>query len=474
LQSVGAAYKQEEEKESRYRFPAAEAAQLKYVPGGDAKAALDLARSDGKKEKKKDAAATPLLDKSSLYLRIATELRQIDALHRAVESAALGTRPELDTPYAEPQTPRQRELAELWARLLHLNQVGIRDDFTALGGTSLMAAQIFAGIEQRYGVRLPMTTILEATTVERLAERTEGGALVSLKLLRPGKEDGPALFLVHDGDGETLLYMNLARRLPEDVAVYGIEPRGNSRCPILHTRIADMAAYYVEQMQRVRPRGPYYMGGMCAGGVIAFEMAVQLRAKGLPVGAVALLDSAAPRAERRVGLIAKRRGARFLDALKDGGNSSLFRRLTRPVVVVSTKVRNLVVYEVTSRSRKLSRKIRFRLFRRATDQGRAVPAYLEGLTVRTVYELAEAEYVPARKLDAPTVLVRATEGEGDDEPFTNRFSDSMLGWGIYAAELKAIDVPGGHASMLQEPKVASLAEHMRASLEPLVPAEAAP
>jgi len=466
LESVGAAYRLEREKGAVYRFPAEAAARVGYQPGNDARAALELARTgDAKKEKKKASAEASRIEKSAMYARIATELRRVEAVQRAIETAALARRPDLETAWAEPQTPRQRELAELWARLLHLDRVGIRDDFASLGGTSLVAAQIFAEVEARYGTRLPMTTILDAPTVEQLAKRLEGGARESLKLLKAGAEGGPALFLVHDGDGETLLYVNLARRMPPEIAVYGIEPHGNDRCAILHTRLPDMAAYYAEQIAKARPRGPYFVGGMCAGGVIAFEVAAQLRAKGLPVGMVAILDAAAPRAARRVGRIARQRGARFMQSLSAGPGSNVLQRVIGPVGKAAAKVRNLVVYEVKARTRRLSNKLRFRALRAATDRGTSVSWLAQGLTVRTVYEMAEAGYVPAGKLDAPVILFRATEGEGDDEPFIRRFADEQLGWGPYASRLELIETPGGHASMLREPNVAFMAERIKASVE---------
>jgi FkbH-like protein len=469
LRSLEDAYRQESDHEIIYRIPAEKAAQLQYVPGSDVKAVLKVTHSDDAQNgAMKGAAGALRRDKSALYMRIATELRSIEAVQRAIESEALVVRPDVGPPLVEPKTPRQREMAELWARLLHVDRVGIRDDFAALGGTSLIAAQLFAEIETRFGTRLPMTTILEAPSVEQLAARLERGDRATIKLLKPGSESVPALFLVHDGDGETLLYANLAHSLPEEVAVYGIEPFGNDRCSILHTRLPEMAAYYIEQIQRVRPQGPYFLGGMCAGGVIVYEMAQQLRARGLPVGMVILFDSAYPHAQPKLGLIAQRRGARFLQALRgdDGQQSSRLRRLGRLIVTAATKARNLIVYEANNRLRRLSNKLRFRMFRSAIEKGRRVPWYLEGLTVRVVYELAEKDYQPSGKLDAPVVLARATQGEGADEPFINLYTDPLLGWGPHVArDLEVVEVPGGHSSMLQSPHVAILAEHITSYIE---------
>ena len=137
--------------------------------------------------------------------------------------------------------------------------------------------------------------------------------------------------------------------MPEDLTVYGIEPHGTERCPILHTRITDMAAHHVRQIRRIQPRGPYILGGLCAGGTIAFEMALQLEARGHCVGLVALLDAADPKVPRAVGR-SRQRWARFLGAMRDV-RGFLPVRVGRMVVVASRKLGNLAMYEMSTRAR---------------------------------------------------------------------------------------------------------------------------
>jgi FkbH-like protein len=474
LEACGAAYRLQVDAGVLYRFPAAVAAAVAYRPAQDS--AKELPRNEeGGRDGTGKSAQQFYPETSSFYERVATQLRSVEAVLCASEAAALGSRPEIPTPYVEPQTAVQRGLAGLWARLLRLDRVGLHDDFTALGGSSLVAANLFAEIDERFGVRLPMTTILEASTVELLAARLGGGERVSLRLLKPGLDGGPTLFLVHDGDGETLLYLNLARRMPEEVAVYGIEPHGTDRFPILHTRIPEMAAHYVGRIQQVYPDGPYALAGMCAGGVIAFEMALQLRAEGLPVSFVGLLDSAAPGAERRKGLISRRRGARFLQAFQGTQAPTVLGRVAARLSRASTKIYNLLRYEFQTRRRKLIERARFLLLRRAIDRKGTLPRRLQGLSVRTVYDFAEREYRPARGLDAPVFLFRASQGEGADEPFANLFTDPLLWWGTYMdGGPELIEVAGGHASMLQEPHAEGFAESMKAALNFGCAAEVAP
>jgi FkbH-like protein len=473
LESVGATYRGED---SVYRFPAAVAAAVHYVPGSDAQDQLERARE---MPKATAAAGTPARDKSSTAMRIATELRSPAAVLQAVERWGVSGRPDLETPFVGPRNDLERSLAALWERVLGIDRVGVLDDFSALGGTSLKAAYLFAAIDEQLGKQLPLTTILDAPTVERLAALVAGdggdGPRESLKHLRPGGP-GPAFFLVHDGHGETLLYMNLARRLPADVAVYGIEPLSTGRSPILHTRVPDMAAHYLREIRRVQPEGPYLLGGMCAGGTIAFEIALQLEAQGESVGLVALLDPAAPRAERRLGVESSRRRARLSQALQEAHGSGPLRRIAAKAGKVLKKIQGYTAYQVTSRAEAIATQVKFRMLRSATDAGRPAPKFAHGLAVQQVYNRAEAEYQPAGSLNAPAVLFRATEGTGDlaDEPFITFYTDPLLGWGRWVTgDLELCAMPGGHSSMLQEPHVAVMAERLKACMSRLhEPAEA--
>ena len=139
----------------------------------------------------------------------------------------ISSRPPTETNYVEPQTALEKAIAAVWCDVLKLDRVGIHDDFLALGGDSLLAAGLIARLSQLIGAgnadesgtaRLPMSTIVDFPTVEALARRLSshgrGAARPTLRKLKQGAAREPMLFLVHDGNGETLLYMNLVRRLP--------------------------------------------------------------------------------------------------------------------------------------------------------------------------------------------------------------------------------------------------------------------
>ena len=86
--------------------------------------------------------------------------------------------------------------------------------------------------------------------------------------------------------------------------------------------------------------------------------------------------------------------------------------------------------------------------------------------MRTVYLFAERDYRPDGRFDGEIVLFRATAGIGPDEPYVERYDDPLLGWGRRSTRgVRAIDVPGGHSSMLQEPHVETLADRMQSCID---------
>src|SRR6185295_1833510 len=88
----------------------------------------------------------------------------------------------------------------------------------------------------------------------------------------------------------------LARHLGREWPVYGLQARGIEGDLTPFDRIEEMAASYIEALRSVQREGPYTLGGWSFGGLVAFEMAQQLKEAGHEVALLALLDMNAPRA----------------------------------------------------------------------------------------------------------------------------------------------------------------------------------
>ena len=181
-------------------------------------------------------------------------------------------------------------MGELASRL---QPIGIDDDFFSLGGNSLLAAGMFVQIEQESGRQLAFDMLLEAPTVRLLAQRLATARprrQSPLVMIQPGSSR-PTLFCLPCIASSLLEFRDLARRLGPTYPVVGFRPPGVDGRETPYSDVAEMATDYVESMRKMQPEGPYYLAGYSFGGVVAFEMAQQLRANGQSVGLLALLDS---------------------------------------------------------------------------------------------------------------------------------------------------------------------------------------
>jgi acyl transferase domain-containing protein/thioesterase domain-containing protein len=203
-------------------------------------------------------------------------------------------RPELANKFVAPQTPTESRLAKLWEHLLGVTGIGIYDNFFDLGGQSLLAVMLVSEIVKRFGMRLPLASLIQAPTIHSFAQLVEAGQTKpSWSSLVPLNQEGaePPLFLMHSHGGNVLEYYPLAHRLAKTRRVYALQARGLDGTLPDNLRIEEMAAYYLKELRTVQPAGPYYLGGYCLGGYLAIEAAQQLRAQNEKVSLVVLIDS---------------------------------------------------------------------------------------------------------------------------------------------------------------------------------------
>jgi amino acid adenylation domain-containing protein len=200
-------------------------------------------------------------------------------------------------PSAEPNravTAFESIVCEAFAEVLGIETVGIDDDFFALGGHSLMAVRLVEQLRER-GVSIAVRDVFAAGTVQELMRRMSLSSMRNaLDVLLPIRTEGdrPPLFCVHPAGGLAWCYMPLARVVPNDIPLYGLQDPGLHGQERLAGSVAAMAALYIGEIRRVQPEGPYHLLGWSFGAVVAHEMAVQLRSAGQEVAALVILDQA--------------------------------------------------------------------------------------------------------------------------------------------------------------------------------------
>jgi hypothetical protein len=104
-------------------------------------------------------------------------------VRKAREALGRHPRPDLSTPYAEPESDQERAIAAVWGEALGLEQVGLNDNFFELGGNSLIGMEIIAQVRTALSApQLAPHCLYQAPTVGSLAAIAAAGG-------NPGSDD---------------------------------------------------------------------------------------------------------------------------------------------------------------------------------------------------------------------------------------------------------------------------------------------
>ncbi|MGP3973161.1 thioesterase domain-containing protein [Streptomyces sp. 8N114] len=218
-------------------------------------------------------------------------------LATAVPAQATGT--DRDRRPRTAASGRERTLCALFAEVLDVAEVGLDDDFFALGGHSLAATRLLARIHAELGTELSLGALYQAPTVAQLAKLLQvtaeppapaDNAYDMLLPLRTAGEAAP-LFCVHPAGGLGWCYATLPPHLPPSVPVYALQAQGLRPADQLAGTFADLIAEYVARVRSVQPHGPYRLLGWSLGGALAHAVAARLQEEGEDVSLLALLDS---------------------------------------------------------------------------------------------------------------------------------------------------------------------------------------
>jgi thioesterase domain-containing protein len=250
-------------------------------------------------------------------------------------------------------------------------------------------------------------------------------------------------------------FYSLAQELGDDQPFFGFQAAHPSEFEGQHPSIEDMAGAYIESMRAVQAEGPYFIGGYSFGSVVAFEMAQQLINRGQRVGLVALLDGGSPAiyraAPERSDAVVLAGFARDL-ARMSGVEIDLPHQRIREM---GPEEGILYVMESLKRHRLTAAETEATYFRH----------FVRGLRLRTQ---AVREYEP-QVYPGAIDLFRSSEVERESAAAWREVgidaADRARGWDrLTSKPLEIHSVPGHHATMINKPHVAVLAEQLRARL----------
>jgi amino acid adenylation domain-containing protein len=347
------------------------------------------------------------------------------------------------TEYRGPRDLLEEQLVKIWEVVLGVHPIGITDDFFEAGGHSLLAARLFAQIDNRFNRKLPLATLFQARTIEELAvvlrAQETRSAWASLVPVRP-QGTRPPLFCVHAAGANVLIYRPLARHLDSDQPLYSLQAVGLDGRSKPYVQVERMAAHYISEIRQVQPEGPYHLVGASFGGLVVFEMAQQLVAQGQRVALLAMLNTNCP-----VYSTLARINCHLFHLRKSGPR----RYLTSSVRSV---IRNLVKEARAVGVEDISDRVLQEAVSNRVDTGDPLAR-----TVLAIFE-AERTYRPTR-YPGRISFFWARDAERGCE-------DNRLGWRKLAAGgFDVYEIPGNHASIREEPNVAKLAETLAACLD---------
>jgi amino acid adenylation domain-containing protein len=191
-----------------------------------------------------------------------------------------------------PRNSTESQLVKIWESVLAVRPIGVRENFFELGGHSLLVAKLLRRIEEAFAKKLTIAAIFEAPTVEQQVSLLNNASAFRWRsAVIPIQPAGsrPPFFCVGYNAGP--IFLPLARCLGPDRPLLGIDPilLEPSQLPV-HCTMEDVGVYLAKQIRELHPRGPYYLGGFCGGGLVAYAIATELVAQGEKIAVLALFE----------------------------------------------------------------------------------------------------------------------------------------------------------------------------------------
>ncbi len=341
-----------------------------------------------------------------------------------------GQKPSTKLERVEPKTETERAVKDLWVSVLAKNDFGIQDNFFDIGGHSILSVTLFSKIENKFDIQLELSMLFDYPTIFLISE------LIDLKLkakkisstsdknlgdsrastcvvkIRDGN-DGIPLFMFHGVGGNVLNYRDLGLKVAANKAVYGLQASGVDGISELHQSIKEMAVHYAKEIVNTVDSKKVFLAGGSMGGLLALEVAIELKKIDVEVGKLIMFDTSGPNLQFKPYITLKKR----FERLKD----SLFYRISS-----FFKEKEIAKYEKT---------------------GRIIPHHLRYYKIEKNNFKCMKEHVVS-SYDGDMVLFRA--------PLTQKgfYSDSLLGWGgVIKGDIKIVTFDVPHATFVESAKV---------------------
>lgn len=341
----------------------------------------------------------------------------------------------------------ESQLGNIWKDVLDLDEVNPEDNFFDLGGDSILATRLSTCVKKRWELDLNIGLIFEAPTLRGMASLIEGEVEptwpASVAPLQPRGKRTP--FLCVDAGP---FFLRLVQRLDPDQPFFGLRLNSTDGLPT-HFSLEDIAKHHVQSIRRIQPSGPYCLGGWSSGGLVAYEVAQQLRAEGEEISLLVLFDTTNSTGLREY------RG---------------FEGVRRQAAILSWRVRDFVSNLAKTPPSSRMPYLRAVAKERVLNLRRAIWSVNDRIQGRFSKQLAIAPREPSKAVfvasnryypkpyDGPVILFRSAV------QYCGPYQDPDLGWQGLIKNLHICHMPGGHEDMFLQPHVELLAEQLQRRL----------
>lgn len=179
--------------------------------------------------------------------------------------------------FVEPRTSLEEMLAEIFVELLKVEKVGVHDNFFHLGGNSLLIVRLCFKVGERLDKKLQVASIFKFPTIAQLAEHLgDEESQKNYSMLLNEESEGTPIFFIPGISRNAMVHLEMSKQLGLKRPCYGLElPVPDNGVEPLKT-MEELAEHCVQEIKKIQPEGPYTLGGFSFGGILAYEVAVQL------------------------------------------------------------------------------------------------------------------------------------------------------------------------------------------------------
>ena len=407
---------------------------------------------------------------------IADLTRFIDSMQSATSGLTGGT---TSGDYVAPRDDVETMLCTFWQDLLGIEKIGIDQDFFDAGGHSLIAVRLFTKIRKKFGVELSLASLFTAPTIMECADLIRGEldlpapseatstgiaaedvematrTAITTVLNQDGKKKAsthqalvpirkgsgpPAFYCVHGAGGNVLNFWDISRHLGQDQPFFGLQMRGVDGKHAPPQSVEEMAREYVDAVIEQQPQGPYCIGGYSGGGVVAYEMARQMKEAGHEIALLVFFDTFCPNLPSKPGRATSQKVSAHLEGLKQ------------------EKLPYLKGFLI-DRFRFERNRLRKKMIGLYHKLGLKLPIELREIILVEAYHRAQDKYELKPYSGAATLFTASVRGHAFSHV------DDDLGWAsVDGLELEIVLIPGDHDTLVLEPNVNVLATQLQKRL----------